>query len=161
MTTGLVLIDLMPRIVALPFAPHTGDEVLRRCLRLAEAFRAQGRPVFLVRVDRPNVDVQPEGSGFAEGLVRPGDVTIVKNTIGAFHGTTLDADLKARGVSTVVLGGLVTTMGVESTARAAADAGYELEFVEDAMSGFAADEHELTVARIFPRFGTVTKTADY
>ncbi|GIG60534.1 hydrolase [Longispora fulva] len=161
MTTGLVLIDLMPRIVALPFAPHTGDEVLERCLRLAETFRAQGRPVFLVRVDRPNVDEQPPGSGFADGLVQPGDVLIVKNTIGAFFGTTLDADLRARGVDTVVLGGLVTTMGVESTARAACDAGYEVEFVEDAMSGFAAEEHDLTVGRIFPRFGKVTRSADY
>ncbi|GAA3048901.1 hydrolase [Kitasatospora albolonga] len=161
MNTALVLIDLMPRIVALPLAPYEGEQVLARCRRLAEAFRVQGRPVVLVRVDRPGVAEQPPGSGFAEGLVQPGDVTVVKHTVGAFQGTGLDARLRELGVGTVVLGGLVTTMGVESTARAASDLGYEVEFVADAMSGFAADEHEFAVGRIFPRFGEVRRTADY
>ncbi len=160
-TSALILIDLMPRIIDLPVAPHSGAQVLARCLRLAEAFRADGRPVVLVRVDRPGVAEQPPGSGFADGLERPGDVQIVKNTVGAFHGTGLDDRLRGLGVDTLVLGGLVTTMGVESTARAASDHGYELEFVADAMSGFTADEHEFTVERIFPRFGDVHNTADY
>ncbi|MGW6708217.1 isochorismatase family protein [Streptomyces sp. NPDC054956] len=161
MTSALILIDLMPRIIDLPVAPHSGAEVLARCLRLAEAFRADGRPVVLVRVDRPDVSEQPPGSGFADGLVRPGDVTIVKHTVGAFHDTGLDDRLRALGVDTLVLAGLVTTMGVESTARAASDHGYELEFAADAMSGFAADEHDFTVEKIFPRFGEVHDTAHY
>ncbi|WUW13342.1 isochorismatase family protein [Streptomyces sp. NBC_01465] len=161
MPSALVLIDLMPRIVALPLAPHTGEEVLARSLLLADAFRADGRPVVLVRVDRPNVAEQPPGSGFAEGLVRPGDIEIVKRTVGAFHGTDLDGELRRRGVDTLVLAGLVTTMGVESTARAASDHGYELEFVADAMSAFAADEHDFAVERIFPRFGEVRNASAY
>lgn len=160
-TSALILVDLMPRIIALPLAPHSGDEVLTRCRRLAEAFRAGGRPVVLVRVERPNTPEQPPGSGFADGLVRPGDIEVVKRTVGAFHGTDLHERLRERGVDTLVLAGLVTTMGVESTARAASDHGYELEFVADAMSGFAADEHDFTVERIFPRFGEVRDTAAY
>ncbi|MFF3677945.1 isochorismatase family protein [Streptomyces sp. NPDC002120] len=159
--TALVLIDLMPRIVALSLAPHTGEEVAGRCARLAEAFRASGRPVVVVRVERPNVAEQPPGSGFVEGLVRPGDIEIVKRTVGAFHGTGLHERLLGLGVERLVLAGLVTTMGVESTARAASDHGYEVEFVEDAMSAFAADEHEFAVRRIFPRFGEVRDTASY
>ncbi|MFI8265833.1 MULTISPECIES: isochorismatase family protein [unclassified Streptomyces] len=161
MTTALILIDLMPRIIGLPLAPHSGDEVLVRCRALAGAFRAAGQPVVLVRVDRPNVAQQPPGSDFADGLVQGGDITLVKRTIGAFYGTDLDERLRGLGVDTVVLAGLVTTMGVESTARAAADHGYELEFVADAMSGLAADEHEFAVERTFPRFGKVRNTADY
>jgi nicotinamidase-related amidase len=161
MTSALILIDLMPRIVALPLAPHSGDEVLARCRELAASFRASGRPVVLVRVERPNVAEQPPGSGFADGLVHEGDVVVVKRTIGAFYGTGLDERLRSLGVDTLVIAGLVTTMGVESTARAAADHGYQLEFVADAMSGLAADEHEFAVERIFPRFGEVRKTADY
>ncbi|MFI6448466.1 isochorismatase family protein [Kitasatospora sp. NPDC050543] len=161
MTSALILIDLMPRIVAVPVAPHSGAEVVARCRRLAEAFRANGRPVVLVRVDRPDVAEQPPGSGFVDGLVRPGDLTLVKRTVGAFHGTDLHDRLRALGVDTLVLAGLITTMGVESTARAASDHGYELEFVADAMSGFAADEHDFTVERIFPRFGEVRTTATY
>lgn len=151
----------MPRIIALPLAPYSGDEVLERCHRLAEAFRAGGRPVVLVRVDRPGVAEQPPGSGFADGLVLPGDVTVVKQTVGAFQGTDLHDRLRELGVDTLVFAGLVTTMGVESSARAASDHGYEVEFVADAMSGFAADEHEFTVERIFPRFGEVRDTAAY
>ncbi|MFD9359646.1 isochorismatase family protein [Streptomyces sp. NPDC060031] len=161
MTAALILIDLMPRIVALPLAPHSGTEVEGRCRRLAEAFRAKGLPVVVVRVERPNVDEQPPGSGHVDGLLQAGDVEIVKRTVGAFHGTALDEQLRARGVDTVVMAGLVTTMGVESTARAASDHGYDIEFVEDAMSGFAADEHAFAVERVFPRFGAVRSTADY
>ncbi|MBB5938932.1 isochorismatase family protein [Streptomyces zagrosensis] len=161
MISALVLIDLMPRIIALPVAPHSGDQVLARCKRLAEAFRADGRPVVQVRVDRPGVAEQPAGSDFATGLVQPGDLVIVKRTVGAFYATDVDQQLRERGVDTVVLGGLVTTMGVESTGRAASDHGYEVEFVSDAMSGLAADEHDFAVQRVFPRFGAVRETAAY
>lgn len=161
MTSALILIDLMPRIIALPLAPHSGNEVLARCRELAASFRASGRPVVLVRVERPNVAEQPPGSDFADGLVHGGDLVVVKRTIGAFYGTGLDGQLRNLGVDTLVIAGLVTTMGVESTARAAADHGYQLEFVADAMSGLTADEHEFTVERIFPRFGEVRKADDY
>lgn len=161
MTSALILIDLMPRIVALPLAPYTGDEVLARGRELARLFRAAGRPVVLVRVDRPDVAAQPSGSGFADDLVHEGDLVIVKRTVGAFYGTGLDKQLRELGVDTLVLAGLVTTLGVESTARAAADHGYRLEFVADAMSGLAADEHEFALERTFPHFGAVRKTADY
>ncbi|MEW2418205.1 isochorismatase family protein [Streptomyces sp. NPDC046866] len=161
MVRALVLIDLMPRIVALPLAPHSGEEVLERCRALAKAFRASGEPVVAVRVERPNVEEQPPGSDFAQGLVEDGDVVVVKRTIGAFHGTGLDDRLRERGVDTVVVAGLVTTMGVESTARAASDHGYAVEFVADAMSGPAADEHRFAVERVFPRFGDVRSVADY
>jgi nicotinamidase-related amidase len=160
-TSALVLIDLMPRIIALPLAPYTGDEVLARCSRLAEAFRAKDLPVVLVRVERPGLAEQPPGSELVDGLVQDGDVVVVKRTIGAFHGTDLHERLREAGASTLVLGGLVTTMGVESTARAASDHGYDLEFVHDAMSGLAADEHTFTVERIFPRFGAVRSTDFY
>ncbi|QNS08215.1 isochorismatase family protein [Streptomyces xanthii] len=161
MSSALILIDLMPRIVALPLAPYSGDEVLARSRELADAFRARELPVVTVRVERPDVDVQPPGSGFADGLVADGDLVVVKRSIGAFYGTGLDERLRALGVDTLVIAGLVTTMGVESTARAASDHGYQVEFVADAMSGLAADEHDFAVDRIFPRFGEVRKTADY
>ena len=76
--------------------------------------------------------------------------------ISAFHGTGLDERLRARGVDTVVLAGLVTNFGVESTGRAAVDHGYRVVYVEDAMAGFEGDAHEFSTRRIFPRLGTVT-----
>ncbi|MFI5806903.1 isochorismatase family protein [Streptomyces sp. NPDC051561] len=159
--SALLLVDLMPRILALSLAPYAGELVLRRCRALAADFRSQGLPVVQIRVDRPGVDEQPPGSGFAEELVEPSDVVVVKQTLGAFQDTGLHEELVKRGVRRVVVAGLVTTMGVESTARAALDLGYEVEFVADAMSAFAADEQDFTVERIFPRLGTVRNAAAY
>ncbi|QUC57708.1 isochorismatase family protein [Streptomyces sp. A2-16] len=153
--SALVLVDLMDRIVALPLEPRKGTEVLAAAEELTTAFRTVGAPVVLVRVERPGVTDQPPGSGLVAGLARHGDIEIVKRTIGAFQGTDLDAVLRERGVTTLVLGGIATNLGVESTARAALDLGYDLVFVEDAMAAFTAAEHESSTRLDFPRLGTV------
>ncbi|MGW2747246.1 isochorismatase family protein [Streptomyces sp. NPDC001450] len=153
--TALVLVDLMDRIVALPLEPRKGTEVLATAEELAAAFRAAGSLVVLIRVERPAVAEQPPGSGLAAGLSGDGDLEIVKRTIGGFQGTGLDERLRERGIRTLLFGGIATNLGVESTARAAADLGYDLVFVEDAMAAFTAAEHEASVKLDFPRLGTV------
>lgn len=157
--TALVLVDLMDRIVALPLEPRKGTDVLATCAELASVCRAAGAPVVLIRVERPNVAEQPPGSGLAEGLARDGDLEIVKRTIGGFQGTGLDDLLRRRGITTLVFGGIATNLGVESTARAAGDLGYDLIFVQDAMTAFTAPEHEASVRLDFPRLGTVVSAA--
>jgi nicotinamidase-related amidase len=160
--TALVLIDLMPRIIGLNTAPLSGREVLQRCTALAEATRAVGGLVVHVRVERPGVEVQPVGSELAPELApQPLDVEIVKHTIGAFHQTGLDDVLRGRDISTVVLGGIATNFGVESTGRAADEHGYEVVWVSDAMTGLDAAAHEFAVSYIFPRFGTVCTGTEY
>ncbi|MEU4925377.1 isochorismatase family protein [Streptomyces yokosukanensis] len=158
--TALILVDLMERIVALPLEPRKGTEVLSAAEELAGVFRAAGAPVVLVRVERPSVAEQPPGSGLVPGLAAAGDLEVVKHTIGAFQGTGLDERLRQRGVTTLVFGGIATNLGVESTARAAADLGYDLVFVQDAMAAFTAAEHEASVRLDFPRLGTVCAAAD-
>ncbi|KRD04710.1 MULTISPECIES: isochorismatase family protein [unclassified Streptomyces] len=158
--TALVLVDLMDRIVALPLAPRKGAEVLVTAQELAGSFRSAGALVVLVRVERPGVAEQPSGSGLVQGLSRDGDVEIVKRTIGAFQGTGLDDRLRERGVTTIVFAGIATNLGVESTARAAGDLGYDLVFVEDAMAALTGPEHEASVKLDFPRLGTVVRAAD-
>lgn len=157
-STALVLIDLMPRLIEQPLAPYAGHQVLSTSLDLAARFREAGAPVVAVRVDRPNVAEQPPGSGFAPGVAEDGDIQIVKGTIGAFHATGLDEALRERRVDTLVMAGIATNLGVESTARWAADLGYELVFVEDAMTAFTADEHQAAVRLNFPRLGEVTNS---
>ncbi|MFD5322512.1 isochorismatase family protein [Streptomyces sp. NPDC127092] len=157
--TALVLVDLMERIVALPLAPRSGADVLGTAGRLAGAFRDAGAPVVHIRVERPGVDTQPPGSELVAGLVHPGDETVVKNTIGGFQGTGLHDLLRKHGATTLVFGGIATNLGVESTARAAADLGYELVFAEDAMTALTADEHRASVQLDFPRLGTVAPAA--
>ncbi|MER6273367.1 isochorismatase family protein [Streptomyces sp900105755] len=158
--TALVLVDLMDRIVALPLEPRKGTDVLHTAEELAHTFRAAGAPVVLIRVERPSLAEQPPGSGLVAGLRKEGDVEIVKRTIGGFQGTDLDARLRALGVTRLVFGGIATNLGVESTARAAADLGYDLVFVEDAMAALTGPEHEASVRLDFPRLGTVVTAAD-
>ncbi|KUO19885.1 isochorismatase family protein [Streptomyces dysideae] len=158
--TALVLVDLMDRIVGLPLEPRKGSEVHTVSAELAAAFRTAGALVVLVRVERPGVVEQPPGSGLVQGLLTDGDLEIVKRTIGGFQGTGLDDRLRERGVGTLVFGGIATNLGVESTARAAGDLGYDLIFVEDAMTAFTAAEHEASVRLDFPRLGSVVRAAE-
>jgi len=160
--TALVLIDLMPRIIALETAPFAGKVVLERAVALAEATRSAGGLVVKVRVERPGVDVQPQGSGFApEVEPQPGDLEIVKRAVGAFGRSPLDAELQARGIQNIVLGGIATNFGVESTGRAASDLGYETIFLSDATTGLDQDAHDFALSYVFPRLGTVCTSTEY
>jgi nicotinamidase-related amidase len=86
----------------------------------------------------------PDASHLApEAGVEATDIVITKRQWGAFYGTELDQLLRRRHIKTLVLGGIVTNFGVESTARAAYDRGYALVFAEDAMSGITAEAHSL------------------
>ncbi len=176
--TALVLIDLQNAIVANTVAPHSSAEVVERSARLADAFRAAGSPVVLVSVDwrkgfidAPAQPVDMPMARAADGPAddfatiapelgpKPGDILIVKRQWGAFHGTELDLQLRRRGVTTIVIAGIATNMGVESTARAAWEHGYNLIFAEDATASFTADMHAFPFKAIFPRIGRVSDCA--
>ena len=90
---------------------------------------------------------------------QPSDIVIFKRQWGAFYGTDLDLQLRRRGLSTIVICGIATEFGVESTARDAYERGYQLIFAEDAMTGSTAESHANSVGRIFPRIGRVRSTA--
>jgi nicotinamidase-related amidase len=178
-TTALILIDLQKGIVSLPAAePRPATAVLAAGQELARRFRAAGAPVVLVNVafspdfsdalkapvDRP-MQVPPGGfpegwMELADGLAEPSDIRITKRQWGAFYGTDLDLQLRRRGVTTVVIGGISTNIGVESTARAAHEHGYAVVLVEDAITSRSADMHAFAVERIFPQLGRVAKAGD-
>ena len=90
----------------------------------------------------------------------PSDIVITKHQWGAFYGTELDLQLRRRGIRTLVLAGISTNFGVESTARDAYERGFEQLFVEDAMSGLSPGAHEFAVKTIFPRIGRIISTRD-
>lgn len=145
----------MPRVIALPTVPHSGEQVHERCLRLAAGFRAAGGQVVWVRVERPGT--QPAGSELATEPL-DGDVVVVKNSWGAFPSSGIDAELRGREIETVVLAGIATNFGVESTGRAADDHGYATVFVTDAMSGLDQHAHDFAVEYVFPKLGVVVTT---
>ncbi|MGP3940399.1 MULTISPECIES: isochorismatase family protein [Streptomyces] len=168
--TALVLVDLQKGIAGLPTV-HPTAEVIEHGARLAAAFRKRGLPVVLVRVvaGAPGrTEAQGGGGGgqfpadFADLMPElgheDGDVVVTKHTWGAFHGTDLDLQLRRRGVTQVVLGGIATSIGVESTARGAYAHGYHVTLATDAMTDMDAEAHRNSVEKIFPRLGETDST---
>lgn len=167
--TALVVIDLQNGIVAYPTAHPTSDVVARAGV-LAEAFRRHALPVVLVNVTggAPGRTEQPRSAGRPAGWAdlvpelnrHPQDHAVTKRTWGAFTGTGLDAYLKAQGVTQIVLAGIATSIGVESTARQAHELGYHVTLAVDAMTDMSAEAHANSVARIFPRLGETGSTGE-
>jgi nicotinamidase-related amidase len=176
-TTALVLIDLHQGILPYAKAPYAAAAVLAHAVPLADAFRTVKAPVVLVKVgfsadggdvlksivDAPN----PPGAAPANWLAdtpelppQAGDIHILKGQWGAFHGTELDLQVRWRGIRTIVLAGIATSIGVESTARFAWELGYEVVFAEDATSGPDAGMHANSFDKVFPRIGRVRNTGD-
>jgi nicotinamidase-related amidase len=175
--TALVVIDLQNGIVGNPgLAPYPAAEVVERAARLADAFRERSLPVVLVRVTAAadgadgtpgRIDgparaprVWPEGWDVLvdELAGRPEDIVVTKRNWGAFYGTDLDLQLRRRGITQIVLAGIATSIGVESSARAAHEHGYHVTLATDAMSDLEAETHRNSVERIFPRLGETGTT---
>lgn len=176
--TALVVIDSQTGIVDIPTAPESAAVVVERAAALADACRRAGVFVVLVRVDLspdgrdalvPEADepprlAAPRPAQWAEIVPalgpRPGDRVVTKRQWGAFYGTDLDLQLRRRRVDTLLLCGIATNFGVESTARDAYERGYRQVFVVDAMAARSAVEHEHTVRYVFPRIGLVRTTPE-
>jgi nicotinamidase-related amidase len=167
---ALVVIDLQKGIVAIPTA-HPAFAIVEHCARLARAFREVGLPVVLVNVDgrapgrtEASMPAGPRSADWSELVPeidpQPGDVRITKRRFGSFLGTTLHAELQRRGATQVVMTGISTSIGVESTARSAYDLGYNVGFVVDAMTDRSSANHRHSVENVFPRIGEMGATAD-
>lgn len=169
-TTALILIDLQQGIVPLAKGQRTGEEVVRTAQALAARFRAAGAPVVLVHVgltpetmpsqavDRPSLPAggtPPAFSEFVPGLRQDGDIVVLKRHWGAFTGTDLDLRLRRRGIRTVVIAGIATNMGVESTARSAWELSYDVVIAEDATASRSAELHAFSIEQILPQIARV------
>ncbi|MEU2026263.1 isochorismatase family protein [Streptomyces sp. NPDC016469] len=166
--TALIVVDLQKGITALP-AAHPAADVIANAATLADAFRAKGLPVVLVRVTggAPGRTEGPARSGqpaadWAEIVPEmgpgEGDIIVTKQQWGAFYGTDLDLQLRRRGVTQVVVAGIATSIGVESTARSAHEHGYHVTLATDAMTDMSGEAHDNSVQRIFPRLGETGTT---
>jgi nicotinamidase-related amidase len=170
--TALVVIDMQKGILATPTVTPV-DAVLANVVRLVDAFRGKNRPVALIRVGwsetgddaiktrKAAVAPSPErGADFfdyADELKADPqrDIFVHKRQWGAFYGTDLDLQLRRRAVTNIVLCGISTSIGVESTARDAWERSYNLTFASDAMSDRNQLAHERALQIIFPRIGEI------
>lgn len=178
-TTALVLIDLQKGIVGMPVAPHNAAQVIEKSAALGRRFDEVGATVVCVHVafastsaDRlkqpvdasmaaPPGGLPPDYSDFAPEIAAlRADVIITKRQWGAFYGTELDLQLRRRGISTIVLGGIATNFGVESTAREAWQHNYAVVVAADACSSMAPDMHQFSIEKILPRVARVRSTSE-
>jgi nicotinamidase-related amidase len=168
--TALIVIDLQKVIVGLPTV-HPIGEVVKHATVLAGVFRRRGLPVVLVNADgrapgrtEQAFSIRDLPAGWADLVPelnrQPGDHSVTKRTWGAFTNTGLEDHLKKLGITQVVIAGVATSAGVESTARHAHELGFNVTLAVDAMTDMSADAHVNSVTRIFPRIGETGTTRE-
>lgn len=168
--TAIIVIDLQKGIASIPCA-HPIAEVVKNASALVAAFRDHDLPVVLVNalgVAPGRTEQGHRGGAFAPDWAellpelnsQPSDHLVSKRTWGAFTGTDLEAYLKSAGITQVVLCGVATSIGVESTARHAYELGFNVALAVDAMTDISAEAHANSIERIFPRLGETGTTQE-
>jgi nicotinamidase-related amidase len=168
--TALIVVDLQKGIIHAPFI-HPVAGVIERTCALLDAFRRRDLPVVLVNVaggapgrteQSPRFSTLPEGFSdlIPELDRRPGDIVVTKRTWGAFASTDIEAQLKAKAVTQVVVTSVSTGTGVEATARQAYEQGFNVTLALDAMTDVRPEAHEYSLANVFPRLGETGSTHD-
>ena len=174
--TAFVSIDLQKGIASFSAAPNSYVDVIRNAARLADAFRKNGSQVVLVNVgSRDGKDMLApiaDQQGWRSSGERPkdwaelvpelnkqeSDLLITKRQWGAFYGTELDLQLRRRKIDTIVICGISTNIGVETTVREAYQHGYNVIIAADACTAMTSEEHEHSIKYIFPRIARVRTT---
>ena len=170
LNTALIVVDLQRGLMESPFI-HPIADVIERTQTLLGAFRQLHLPVVLVNVAggaSGRTEQPPRNRSFSQGwteLLReldqqPRDIIVTKRTWGAFASTDLEAQLKARGVTQVVIIGIVTGTGVEATARQAYEAGFNVTLAIDAMTDARPEAHQHSIGNVFPRLGETGTAQD-
>ena len=175
--TALIVVDLQGGVIGIPIPLEpSAASVVERSVELLDAFRADGLPVVLVNVDAGapgRTERSAAGGGVAsvarpdgwtelapELNAQPSDHRVTKKTWGAFHGTGLAEHLRELGVTQVVVAGISTSSGVESTARQAYEHGFHVTIATDGMTDFSPAAHANSIAEIFPKLGETGTTAE-
>ena len=169
--TALIVIDLQRGVVNGNFIHPIGEVVDRTCA-LIDVFRAKDLPVALINVAGRAPGRTEQGlrgnTSFAEGWTdllpqldrQPSDIVVTKRSWGAFATTDLEHQLKARGVTQVVVTGVATSGGVEATARQAYEQGFNVTLALDAMTDLRGEAHEYSIRNVFARLGETGSTEE-
>ena len=168
---ALIIVDLQKGVAAMA-PPAAFETVVKHSRALADAFRERKLPVVLVTVDgvapgrtdepRRHMGAFPDGFSdlVPELRTQPSDILVTKRTWGAFATTDLEQQLKALGVTQVVVTGVATGSGVEATARQAYEAGFNVTLALDAMTDTRPGAHDHSIANVFPRISETGTTDD-
>ena len=175
--TAIVVIDLQKGITAIPAEPHPAEVVVKNSAGIVKAAREKDMPVFLVHVtpspdfkdalkpiSETSFNISKFDTSWSEYIpeldIQPTDFLITKHQWGAFYGTDLDLQLRRRKIDTIILCGIATNFGVESTARFAYEFGFNQIFASNAMTARSKEQHEYPLKFIFPRLGLIRTTEE-
>jgi nicotinamidase-related amidase len=172
-TTALIIVDLQNGLLGRQFAPHASSGVVQNAVKLGNALTARGGTVIRISTDfsdqpRQAVDrssplpagLPAEFFQFAPEIAALDGIVVIKRQWGSFHGTELDLLLRRRKIETIVVCGIATNFGVESTVREGWQHGYAVIVAEDACSSLSAELHKFAIATIFPAISRVRSTAE-
>ncbi|MDQ8302837.1 cysteine hydrolase [Enterococcus faecium] len=174
--TAFVAIDMQKGIVNNgTLSPHTAQSILSNNDLLVRTLKRTAVLKVLVNVDIstfPYLSQQTDMGGmtasvppeFTDLLLKDSlkdtnnMLTITKYNPSAFFGTSLDLQLRRRGIETIILSGVATTNGVYATALDAFQHGYHVVLAEDACSDRDKESHQLFIKKIFPKTARVRST---
>lgn len=174
--TAFVAIDMQKGIVNNgTLSPHTAQSILSNNDLLVRTLKRTAALKVLVNVDIstfPYLSQQTDMGGmtasvppeFTDLLLKDSlkdtdnMLTITKYNPSAFFGTSLDLQLRRRGIETIILSGVATTNGVYATALDAFQHGYHIVLAEDACSDRDKESHQLFIKKIFPKTARVRST---
>jgi nicotinamidase-related amidase len=169
--TAVIVIDLQKGIVNGNFIHPIGD-IIDRTRALIDVFREKNLPVVLVNVagrspgrteqgPRSSISLSEGWTDFLPQLdQQPSDIVVTKRSWGAFATTDLESQLKARGVTQVVVTGVATSVGVEATARQAYEQGFNVTVALDAMTDVRDEAHQYSIRNVFPRVAETGSTKE-
>ena len=170
----LVVIDVQQGFLDPSWGPRNNPEAESNIARLIAAWRRDGRPIRHVH----HSSRSPTGSFYRgttgyepkpEANPAPGEPIHVKGVNSGFIGTSLEQDLRAEGVGTLVVVGLTTNHCVSTTVRMAGNLGFTTYLVEDATATFdrmglngevrpAAEVHAAALSDLSEEFATIVRT---
>ena len=152
------------------------EQAAERASAVLEGFRERGEPVFHVQHVWEGDDAEYLAAGTPGGeiheSVRPvaGEPVTQKAYPNSFRETDLERKLRDAGVSDLVIAGMMTSMCVDATVRAAADLGFECTVVHDACATrdlsfdgrpvAAADVHAAFLAALGDGYAALTSASD-
>ena len=161
MNPALVLIDIQNDYFAGGRMTLEGaDAAAENAARLLERFRQRGWPLFHVQhlSTRPNATFFIAGTDGVEFhptvAPRAGEAVVQKNFPNAFRATKLDTELRSRGVTELVIAGMMTHMCIDTSVRAAFDLGFKIDLAFDACAtrNLRFGETELAAAQVHGSF---------
>jgi nicotinamidase-related amidase len=170
----LILIDVQNGFDHVCWGRRNNPDAEENIERLLDAWRRTGRPVIHVRHDStsPSSPLRPgqPGNDLKEAVKpMPGEPVVSKAVNSAFIGTDLEERLRRSGTLAVVLVGITTNHCVSTTARMAANLGFDVRVVSDATATFdmrspfgtlvpAEVMHEIGLTELHGEFASVVDT---